>query len=122
MYNELILNAFNNPKNAGRISKPDGIADRFNQDKTANVEFSLRIENGIITDCKFRAQANPYIIAVCSTITEMMKGKMVDMLLISSQAVKEALDDNTENDIDFCIDCLKDAVQDYKENLEKNNK
>ncbi len=122
MYNELILNAFNNPKNAGRISKPDGIADRFNQDKTANVEFSLRIENGIITDCKFRAQANPYIIAVCSTITDMMKGKMVDMLLISSQAVKEALDDNTENDIDFCIDCLKDAVQDYKENLEKNNK
>ena len=122
MYNELILNAFNNPKNAGRISKPDGIADRFNQDKTANVEFSLRIENGIITDCKFRAQANPYIIAVCSTITDMMKGKMVDMLLISSQAVKEALDNNTENDIDFCIDCLKDAVQDYKENLEKNNK
>lgn len=122
MYNELILNAFNNPKNAGRISKPDGIADRFNQDKTANVEFSLRIENGIITDCKFRAQANPYIIAVCSTITEIMKGKMVDMLLISSQAVKEALDDHTENDIEFCIDCLKDAVQDYKENLEKNNK
>ena len=34
MYSNSVLNLFNNPKNAGRISKPDGIADLFNEDKT----------------------------------------------------------------------------------------
>ena len=38
--------------NAGRMKKPEGVADCFNVDNTAHVEFFLRIESGIITDCK----------------------------------------------------------------------
>jgi len=121
MYSKIILNLFNNPKNAGRISKPDGIADTYNIDSTAHVEFSLRIENGIITDCKFRAQANPYIIAICSTMTTMAKGKMMSMLFIDSYSVKQELEDESAIDIEFCIDCLKMAIQDYKDKLEKEN-
>ncbi len=122
MYCKVVLNVFNNPKNAGRIKKPDGIADCFNLDGTAHVEFSLRIEQGVITNCQFRAQANPYIIAICSTITEMVKGKMVSMLFIDPYSIKKELGDETEIDIDFCIDCLKMAVVDYKEKLGKSNK
>lgn len=122
MYSKVVLNVFNNPKNAGRIKKPDGIADCFNLDSTAHVEFSLRIEEGIITNCQFRAQANPYIVAICSTITEMVKGKMVSMLFIDPYSIKKELGDETEMDIDFCIDCLKMAVVDYKEKLGKPNK
>jgi len=122
MYSKIILNLFNNPKNAGRISKPDGIADTYNIDSTAHVEFSLRIENGIITDCKFRAQANPYIVAICSTMTEMVKGRMVNMLLLNSTSIKEELDDNSPVDIEFCIACMNSAVLDYKDKLEKESK
>ena len=32
MYNNAVLNLFNNPKNAGRISKPDGIAEMYNEE------------------------------------------------------------------------------------------
>ena len=49
MYSKVVLNIFNNPDNAGRISKPDGIADMYNEDQTAHIEFSLRVESGIIT-------------------------------------------------------------------------
>ena len=122
MYSNAVLNLFNNPKNPGRISKPDGIADCFNEDSTAHVEFSLRIESGIITDCKFRAQANPYIVAVCSTITQMLKGKMVAMLFLDPYSIKKELGDESPYDITFCIDCVKMAVVDYKEKLEKENK
>lgn len=122
MYSKIVLNVFNNPKNAGRISKPDGIADVFNADQTAHVEFSLRIETGIITDCKFRAQANPYIVAICSTITEMVKGKMVAMLFLDPYSIKTQLGDESDYDIGFCINCIKLAVDDYKETLEKSNK
>lgn len=122
MYSNKILSIFNNPKNTGRISKPDGIADTYNDDGTAHVEFSLRVQSGIITDCKFRAQASPYFIAVCSTITEMVKGRMVNMLLLNSTAIKEELDDHSPINIDFCIECINAAVIDYREKLEKNNK
>lgn len=122
MFSNTVLRIFNNPSNAGRISKPDGIADMYNADETAHVEFSLRIESGIITDCNFRAQANPYITAACSVIAGMAKGKMVAMLFIDPLAVKEELNDTLDIDINFCFDCLKLAVEDYKEKLEKSAK
>ncbi len=122
MFSNIVLNIFENPKNAGRISKPDGIADVYNEDLTANVEFSLRIVSGIITDCKFRAQANPYIIAICSTITEMVKRKMVDMVFLDPYGVKNQLGDDQPIDIMFCIDCVKMAIDDYKAKLEKAKK
>lgn len=122
MFSNAVLNIFKNPKNAGRISKPDGIADCFNEDNTAHVEFSLRIEQGIITKCQFRAQANPYYIAICSTITNMVKGKMVSMVFLDPYSVKKELGDESEYNIDFCINCLKLAIDDYKEKLEKENK
>lgn len=121
MYNNIIMNIFSNPKNSGRISKPDGIFDMYNADQTAHVEFSLRIDSGIIMQCKFRAQANPYIIAVCSKITEMVTGRMANMLFIDSLSVKKALEDESDIDIEFCLDCLKGAVRDYQEKLAKNN-
>lgn len=122
MYSNVVLNVFNNPKNAGRISKPDGIADCYNFDNTAHVEFSLRIESGVITDCKFRAQANPYIIAICSTITTMVKGKMCTLVFLDPYSVKAALGDESEYDIMFCLDCLKMALDDFKEKLIKAQK
>ncbi len=122
MYSKIVLNVFNNPKNAGRISKPDGIADNYNEDNTAHVEFSLRIESGIVMECKFRAQANPYIVAICSTITEMVKGKMVAMMFLDPYSIKTQLGDEMDYDIGFCIDCVKLAIDDYKEKLEKSNK
>ena len=122
MYNEIILNLFNNPTNAGKIVKPDGVADAFNADKTQHVEFFLRIESGIITDCKFRAQANPYIVAVCDTIADMACGKMVSMLFIDASDVKKALKVTEGEDITFCIDCIKLAAADYFTKQEKKNK
>ena len=122
MYSKVVLNIFNNPDNAGRISKPDGIADMYNADETAHIEFSLRVESGIITDCHFRAQANPYIIAICSTITKMVKGKMISMVFLDPYSIKDQLGDHLDLDIMFCIDCLKLAINDYKEKLEKDAK
>lgn len=122
MYNNIILNLFNNPKNAGRISKPDGIADCYNFDETSHVEFSLRIENDIITESKFRAQANPYIVAVCSTITQMIKGKAISMLFLDPFEIKNELRDDGLTDISFCIECVKMAIEDYKEKTGKSKK
>ena len=122
MYSKIVLNILSDPKNAGRIVKPEGIADNFNLDESENVEFSLRIENFVITDCKFRAQANPYIIAICSTICDMVKGKDIYSIFLDPYSIKTKLGDEQDYNIDFCIDCLKMAIDNYKEKLEKLNK
>ena len=119
MYSNIVLRVFNNPANTGRISKPDGIADMYNSNETAHIEFSLRVENDIITDCKFRAQANPYIIAICSTITSMVKGKMISMIFLDPYGVEEQLGEHADQDIMFCIDCLKLAIDDYRIKAQK---
>lgn len=115
MYSKIILDRFISHKNSGRISKPDGIAVTYNEDTTAHVEFSLRIENEKITLCQFRAQANPYIIAVCSMITDMVVGSDINTVSINAQMVKSALEDDSSVNIDFCIDCFYMAIQDYLE-------
>ena len=122
MYSNVVLNIFNNPKNAGRISKPDGIADIYNPEETCHVEFSLRVDSGIIIDCKFRAQANPYIVACCSKITEMCKGKMISMFFLDPYSVKKEVGEDVDLDINFCIDCVRLAIQDYKDKLEKSSR
>lgn len=123
MYSNNILNIFANPKNAGRISKPDGVGESYNEDMTAHVEFFIRVENGIITGCNFRAQANPYIVAICSTITTMAVNKMCAMLFVDSTSVLRQLGETDQKtDIQFCIDALKNSVIDYKKKLEKSNK
>ncbi|MBR2969496.1 MAG: iron-sulfur cluster assembly scaffold protein [Clostridia bacterium] len=122
MLNKMMLNLFYNPKNTGRISKPDGIADLYNEDESQHVEFSLRIDSGIIVDCKFRAQATPYIMAICAQMTEMVKGKMISMFFLDPYSIKKALEDDSDINIDFCIDCMRLAISDYKEKMAKIDK
>ncbi len=122
MYNKIILNKFIEHKNSGRISKPDGIADIYNADETAHVEFSLRVENDKITNCQFRAQANPYVIAVCSTISDMVADKDINTVHITPEQVKDELQDNSNTEIDFCFDCLCLAIDDYFESNKKEKK
>ena len=122
MYNSKVLNLFTNPENAGRISKPDGIADIYNEDNTAHVEFSIRVEDGVVTACKFRAQANPYIIAVCSTITKMAINKPFDAMFIDKAEIIASLGENLDINIDFCLQCLNLAIEDYIEKQAKSKK
>ena len=121
MFSNEVLNLFSNPKHAGRIVKPDGIEDLFNQNKSENIEFSLRVENGIITICKFRAQAEPQIIAICETVADMVEGKPSNMILIDTEAVAKKLNVDTES-VNFVVNCVMLALKDYKNKLEKAQK
>ena len=122
MFSKVVLNLFTNPINAGRIMKPDGIASLSNMEGTANVEFSLRIIDDVIKDCNFRAQANPYIIAICSTITQMVIGKNIDDVMLEPTSVKKQLGDVQDVEIGFCIECMDLAIEDYVETREKEGK
>lgn len=92
MYSDLVREHYNNPRNVGSIAAPSGkalVKSAFDSD---TVLVSLRIENGVITDAKFKCMGCAVAIACSSMATEMARGKPVEeAYAITEEAVAEAL-------------------------------
>ncbi len=121
MFSKEVLNLFSNPIHAGKIIKPEGKEDCYNSNKTEHVEFALRIENGIIKECKFRAQAEPQIIACCEKVATLVENKPANMILIDANSVANQLNVDVDS-VNFCINCVTGALNDYKTKLAKAQK
>lgn len=90
MYNEKVMDHFTNPRNAGTMENPDAVGSYGSPVCGDMMEISLKIEDNVIVDAKFRTFGCGSAIASSSVATEMVKGKTLD----------EALDLTNQNFID----------------------
>jgi len=91
-YSEKVMEHFRNPRNVGEIENPDGIGHVGNPVCGDIMELYIKVDNGIITDAKFKTFGCGAAIATSSMVTELVKGKSVEEALeISNKAVAEAL-------------------------------
>lgn len=92
MYSELVREHYANPRNVGSVAEPSGralVKSAFDSD---TVLVSLRIENGLVAEAKFKCMGCAVAIACSSMATEMVLGKPVDeAYAITEQAVADAL-------------------------------
>jgi len=92
-YSAKVMDHFSNPRNVGEISDADGVGEVGNPTCGDIMKMYLKIDNGIITDVKFKTFGCGAAIATSSIATEMIKGKPVEEALkLSNKAVIEALD------------------------------
>ena len=92
MYSEQVRAHYANPRNVGSVADPSGKAIVKSALDSDTVMVSLRIENGVIQDVKFKCMGCAVAIACSSMATEMALGKPVDEAdQITEQAVAEAL-------------------------------
>jgi nitrogen fixation NifU-like protein len=92
VYSEQIRTHYAAPRNVGSIADPSGKAIVKSPVDSDTVLITLRIEQGIVQDVKFKGMGCAVAIACSSIATEMAKGKPVDEALkISEQAVADAL-------------------------------
>lgn len=92
MYTEQVMEHFTNPRNVGEIENADGVGEVGNAKCGDIMKIFLKIDNGIITDVKFKTYGCASAIATSSIATEMIKGKPVeDAVALSNKAVVEAL-------------------------------
>ena len=92
-YSEKVMDHFLNPRNVGEIEDADGVGEVGNAVCGDIMKVYLKIEDGIITDAKFKTFGCGSAIATSSMATEMIKGKSVEEALkLSNKAVVEALD------------------------------
>ena len=92
MYNERVMKEFAEPKNVGYIEDADGVGKVGNASCGDIMEISLKIDNNIITDAKFRTFGCAAAIASSSVATQMVIGKSIDEALnIKNKDVVETL-------------------------------
>ena len=93
MYSEKVMNHFSNPRNVGEIENPSGTGTVGNAKCGDIMKMDIQVEDGIITDVKFKTFGCGAAIATSSMATELVKGKSVaEALKLTNQAVAEALD------------------------------
>ena len=118
MYNEKVLEVFKNPKNVGEIENPDGIGTVGNETCGDIMQISLRIENDVIVDAKFKTFGCAAAIATSSTATEMVKGMTVDEALkVTNKIVVEKLGGLPAQKIHCSVlaeEAIKKAIEDYR--------
>ncbi len=81
MYNDKVMDHFTNPRNAGEMENPSAVGSYGSPVCGDMMEISLKIEDGVIQDAKFRTFGCGSAIASSSVATDMIKGKTLEEAL-----------------------------------------
>jgi nitrogen fixation protein NifU and related proteins len=119
LYSEQVRAHYATPRNAGCISDFSGRAIVRSPVDSDTVLITLRIENDVIQDVKFKCMGCAVAIACSSAATEMVLGKPVDQAYqITKQGVAEALGGIP----DYKMQCsnlapaaIRKAIEDWRE-------
>ena len=117
MYSEKVMDHFSNPRNVGEIENPDGVGQVGNPVCGDVMKLTIKIDDGKISDVKFKTFGCGAAVATSSMVTELVKGKTIEeALAISNKAVAEALDGLPPQKMhcsNLAADALHLAVDDY---------
>ncbi len=118
MYSEKVMDHFMNPRNVGEVENADGVGEEGNPTCGDAMKLTIKVEDGVIKDIKFKTFGCGAAIAVSSMITEMAKGKTIDEALeITKESVPSELDGLPAKKIhcsNLGADALHKAIADYK--------
>ena len=93
LYSEKVLDHFSNPRNVGEIENADGVGEVGNAKCGDIMKMYIKVDDGIISDVKYKTFGCGAAVATSSMATELIKGKSIDdALKLTNKAVVEALD------------------------------
>lgn len=117
MYSEKVMDHFSNPRNVGEIEDADGVGQVGNPVCGDVMKLTIKVDDGKISDVKFKTFGCGAAVATSSMVTELVKGKTIDeALAISNKAVADALDGLPPQKMhcsNLAADALHLAIDDY---------
>ena len=126
MYNPKILEILQNPSNVGILRGANAIGKAQSEICSDILKFYLLIEDGVVTEARFKTFGGATLIAVASVTTNLINGKTVDEVL--SFDTNDILREIGElpNKKSYCLNlvsqALMNAVEDYYKRLQKEQK
>ena len=119
MYSEQIRDHYKHPRNAGSVPEPSGRAMVKSPVDSDTVLITLRIENEIIQEVKFKCMGCAVAIACSSMATEMVLGRSVEQAYrITEQAVADALGGIPEYKMrcsNLAPEAIRRAIEDWRQ-------
>lgn len=117
IYSEKVMDHFANPRNVGEIEDADGVGEVGNAKCGDIMKMYIKVNDGVITDVKFKTFGCGAAVATSSIATEMIIGKKIeDALKVTNKAVMEALDGLPPQKIHCSVlaeQAMKAALADY---------
>ena len=117
MYNEKVMEVFKNPQHMGEVENYNAIGTVGNEVCGDIMQITMRIEDNVIKDAKFKTFGCGSAIASSSLATEWLKGKTVDeALAIDNMEIVEelALPPVKIHCSVLAEDAIKSAINDYR--------
>ncbi|HKL41224.1 MAG TPA: Fe-S cluster assembly scaffold protein NifU [Clostridia bacterium] len=126
LYTDIVMDHFSNPRNVGEIKDADGVGEVGNIQCGDIMKIYIKVENDVITDCKFKTFGCGSAIASSSVTTEMVIGKTIEEALeLTNKDVVQQLGGLPSVKVHCSVlaeDALKVAIYDYAEKTGKEYK
>jgi nitrogen fixation NifU-like protein len=122
-YSNKVIDHYENPRNVGSFAKDElGIGTGMVGAPACGdvMKLQIKVENGVITDARFKTYGCGSAIASSSLVTEWVKGKSLDEAgKISNSAIAEelALPPVKIHCSILAEDAIKAAIEDYRKNV-----
>jgi nitrogen fixation NifU-like protein len=117
-YSKLLMEHFQNPRNVGEISNPDGVGTVGNASCGDIMQMFIKTNGDKIIEAKFKTFGCGAAIATSSILTERIKGATLDEALkISEETSREVLSQLPKEKIPcftLATDALKLAIEESR--------
>ena len=118
-YSDKVIDHYENPRNVGKFDIDETIGTGMVGAPACGdvIKLQIKVENGVITDAKFKTYGCGSAIASSSLVTEWVKGKSLDEareITNSSIAEELALPPVKIHCSILAEDAIKAAIEDYK--------
>ncbi|HBW06037.1 MAG TPA: iron-sulfur cluster assembly scaffold protein [Clostridiales bacterium] len=117
MYNEKVMEVFKNPQHMGEVENYNAIGTVGNEVCGDIMQITMRIEDNVIKDAKFKTFGCAAAVASSSTATGMIIGKTIDEALkLTNKQVIEELNGLPPQKIHCSVlaeDAIRMAIESY---------
>jgi nitrogen fixation NifU-like protein len=117
MYSEKVMLHFMNPHNMGEIENPSGVGVVGNPVCGDLMQIQIKVEDGVLSDVKFKTFGCGAAIATSSMVTDLARGKTIEEALrITRNDVAESLEGLPAVKMhcsNLAADALHAAIADY---------
>ncbi|MBR2468193.1 MAG: iron-sulfur cluster assembly scaffold protein [Clostridia bacterium] len=124
MYNEIVIDHFNNPRNVGELKGCNGIGTSKSKEYGDVVKLFLKVNtNVVIEEASFKTVGNVATIAISSALTEKLVGLTVDKATKLTAAdlceLVGGLPEGKKYSAIIVKEAVDDAVKNYRKRLMK---
>ena len=118
VYSEKVMEHFMNPRNVGEIADADGMGTVGNPVCGDVMAFYIKVDNGRLSDVKFKTFGCGAAIAVSSMVSEMAKGmSLEEAKQLNRNRVADELDGLPPSKMhcsNLGAEALRKAIEDYE--------